>query len=376
MLFLYQVGDLPLYDSLRGPGGKGIQIDMSSEWRDPTQKFSGISGQHSYAPLTHGILDKNSISVKGAVYPTKFMDAEEFQNMLFSIGGRRNIPIIAFRYVENYNSTAQYIDWLVNYGMVNKVPRKQEYMSEDNIFAPLTAEIQFDIDNLGLKWRRLSPWLWEYRRWADRVIDPNSSLLAASEPSNKFVHPQKFAQILPDRYFFLYDTTLTDFSPAFWGVKYEEEPNDGGFGSNWVGVGTFEFFSDPLRWSAPPSSVYAFTNLATSGTLSIAVQRTTGFFANQVVEEISTLDLAIVDSDLNAVGYGGLRSDDIIITGLVAPQPGFVLRDGSKIEAARPKWDYPATYPGEASRGYNKVTLQADGLNPQVAFLHEFGVIG
>lgn len=374
MLFLYQIGDLPVYDNLRGGDRRGLSLELTSDWRNPTQEFAGVSGQHSFAPTTRGILDKNEFRVRANVYPSPYLDSDEVQTMLASMGGRRNTPVIAFRYVEDYTKGAQYIDWLVSYGIVTSVPRKSEYFSPDSMLSVVTHEIEVKME-LGTRWRRLSPWLWEYRNWVNRVIDPNSPLLIADAPTNKFVHPERFRHIKPNHYFFLYESSLTDFAPEFWGVKYEEEPNDGGYGSDWTTLGDFEFFSDPLRWSAPPSSIYAFTDLATSGTLSISVQRSTGFFAGQAVEEVSELDLAVVDADLAAAGYTGLFADDIIITGLTAPQPGFVYRDGAKIEAARPKWSYPGIYPGECGRGYNVVTIQADGLNPRVAFLHEFGVV-
>lgn len=377
-MILYQIGDIPVFDAFKGTEDSGVEIGLEQSWRNPEAEFSNTSGRMSFLPRTRALMEPLEVTLSGQVFKSPGFSVEGFINSIKSLGGRRNTPIIAFRGEspdddpECCDCDDMRVDWLINYGLVLNVEVDTELKSQDNpwVFDTLPLSIELQLDT---RWVCLPPLLWEYRKWSGRFVNPQSSFNSQEGIDQLFIHPKKFSQIVPNSYFYRWYTELSLFNPVYWGEKYLEG-RQGGVGSNFTDFGVFNTYADPSMWPADPASVYAFTELSNSGTINIAVSKSAGYFVDDTEVQVSTLDLSVLNADLLASGFGGLLHNDIVYTGLVAPYPGFVMRDGVKITTARPKWSYPGTYPGETGRGYNSIHFYGDGSTGQVAFLHDYGV--
>jgi len=375
-LILYQVGDVPIHSVAVGVDGKGIQIDRKRKWRNPIESLTDVGGSYSTLPPTRDLPDSNSIKAKMRVLATENIKLDNIYNVLNSIAGRRNVPIIAFE-IENQTGPdgedcIDDITWLQTFGVVENVDTKYEYKSEKEPWNLDYMEISLDIF-LGTQWEVLNPWVWEYRSWRNRIVNPYSESVSQEGYDIYFNHPKTFADLVSDSYFFRWDAGLFDFNPTYWGLRFSEG-RIGGVGSDWTSIGTHVANADPFRWSGKIQSLYGFTGLSTTGTITISTKQATGMFQGDFELQDSTLDLSVLDADLATAGYVGLQPDDIIITGFADPAPGFVIRNSAIISGALPKWDYPGTYPGETGRAYNEITIAFTGTGGQVAYLHEFGV--
>ncbi|APU89033.1 hypothetical protein Rctr85_002 [Virus Rctr85] len=375
-IILYQIGDVPIFHTLVGADGKAVSIDLGRSWRFPTSELHGVGGSVSYLPLTRSLPETPTFKVSGTLHAVPPYSITRSVNALKSLGGRRNIPLIGFSLENPMLDEGDCISnllWLYADTTIVDVDDKSEYNSLSNVWSFDQHPINLTI-KAGLRWRVLSPWFWEYRDPLEYIINPLDPANAQTGIDNYFHHPESFDDLLSCAYFYRWQSDLSTYSTLFWGRKYSDGLL-GGSGSDFVDFGDYSFYSDPQLWSADPTSVYAFTGLSPSGSISITVQRSTGLFSNQGVEEVSTLDLAELDTDLAAAGYSELRLTDIVYTGALAPFPGFVMRDGQRITSFKPKWSYPGSYPGETGRGYNTFTVSSEDTTGQVAFLHDYGVL-
>jgi len=375
-LILYQLGDFPIHNVAVGIDQKGLQVTRKRKWRNPVETLTDVGGVYSTLPATRDLPDDNTMTVKLNIIASENMGLDNVYNVLNSLGGRRNVPIIGFE-IENQTSPIDEdcidsLTWLKNFAVITDISVKYEYASEKNPWNLDYLEVSLTLF-LGTQWEVLNPWVWEYRSWTDRIMNPFSESVGQQGLDTFFEHPSTFDKIKPDSYFFRWDAGLFDFNPTYWGLRFSQG-RYGGEGSDWTSVGTHVVNADPLRWSGKVQSLYGFTGLSTSGTIAIDTKQATGFFQGDFESQSSTLDLAQLNTDLVAAGYTGVQADDVIITGFADPAPGFIIRDDVIITDVRPQWSYPGTYPGETGRAYNEVTVSLTGTGGQVAYLHEFGV--
>lgn len=377
-LVLYQIGDVPLYHSLKGVNDEAVKLDVASRWRTPSTDFTDVGGDYSFLPLTHSIPDAKEIDISGTLVTGKGMSAGQVLERLKFIGGRRNTPVIAFT-LENYTgedgcgeSCASSVRWLLNECVIDEVSPRYETRSEGTSFNFDVIPVDITM-RLGTIWRGLTPWFWEYRPWNERIINPFSSQNMQVSIDNRFLMPKALDQLQENAYFYRWQSELSDFNTSFWAIAHEVD-YPAGVGADYQAFGQTEFYSDPFRWSAPPRSFYAFRGVNIEGSISLTVTRAIGYFQGQGIQEQSTLDLAQLSLDMETLGYGELQAADEIFTGLAHPFPGFVKRNGVILDGVRPRWDYPGTYPGETGQGYNIVRV--DGINTagQFAYLHDYGV--
>lgn len=371
-LFVYQLGDVPLYHTLIGTGDDGVTIDVSRSWRSPSTDLVGVGGSVSFLSNARTLPMSPTVTVEGTLAPTPPYSIARLVNSLTSLGGRRDTPLIGF-FLEDTESAAHTdLIWLYTNVLVKSLSAAYSYHDSGDVWSldkqPISISMQAET-----KWRPLPRWLWEYRDPFEYIINPTSPYNSQVGFDTLFNHPRTLADLRECYYFYRWQSDGSAYSPAFWGLQFSGVL--GGYGSDFTDFGRYEFYSDPALWSAAPSSAYAFTGLSPNGSISITVKRQTGLFANQVREEVSSLDLEVLDADLATAGYTGLRLDDVVFTGLMSPLPGFVWRDSKKLLGVLPKWSYPGTYPGETDRGYNTFTVTGVGTTGQVAFIHEYGVL-
>ena len=115
---------------------------------------------------------------------------------------------------------------------------------------------------------------------------------------------------------------------------------------------------NPDVFSAEPSSLYAFTNLPTSGEIIITVER---LYANELWQhsgQVSALDLAEINTALATAGFTGLLATDTLIVGDVSRRyrPGMIIRAGVPLETFYPI-QYAAEYPGATGIDKNVVYI-------------------
>jgi len=371
---LYQIGDLPIYDIASGIGGKGVELGLGRGWETPTTTFTNIGGNFSFLPATRAIPQSPKLSFKATFLQKGLLYPQDAVEHLKSFGGRRNIPFIAFRYQEIDISTCGGrlpITWMLNYGEITDIKETSETVTTG---AQPYAQMEVDLSaQIGINWRALPLGSWEYRDWNRRYTDPYNVTNFGQTPDKLFIHPPVLPDLRENGFFFKWQAAKSDIDPVYWGEKYLNG-RIGGFGISWSDYGSYEFFANPRLFSGTTASLYAFKGLQNTGTISITIRRDTGLFSDSYVSEVSTLDLAQLNTDLQNAGYGGLYSNDILYAGLLDPFPGYILRDGVKIVDVLPKWSYPGTYVGEVGRGYNLVNFSSTFTGGSVAMIQDYGI--
>jgi hypothetical protein len=376
-LVMYQVGNVPVFQTLEGVGSSGVKLKADRKWTVTTDKFHNIPGQHIYNDPSRPLADNQQISLDGAIVADNAHSIDQTVNKLMSLGGRSEIPFIAFHYedrdgldLDSCANCEDKITWLLNTGVVTNITRNSELGTKRSTASLAWQKVKIAA-LLDWRWQVLNPWTWEYRINSP-VANPLSPDLQSEVPSNIFEHPKTFRGVRPKGEFFNWRNDLTIYTPSAWASRFNED-RQGGVSSNFVDFGSYEFWSDPSYWSAPPSSAYAFSDLSLSGSISIEVRNASGLAYGEDNVTTATLDLAQLNTQLDTVGYFGLRNDDIILTGDVQPFPGLVVRDNEIIPNIRPEWIYDGVYPGETFIGYNYTNFILTSASAKVAYIHKFG---
>ncbi len=372
MLIIYQIGDVPLFHSLRAEVGDTVNVKNGRSWRVPTVEFLGSSGDTFVGDPYRPTVDAGNLNISGEFICTDGDDAKQILKQVQSLGGMVQVPVIGFNYqecdhVDSPNCCAACnptLDWIVTYGIITKMSYDSKYFSSKDPFEFMLSPVTIDM-TIGTKWKSLNKFEWEYR--IDRNLSPYSPV--TSTPSNYI--PFSLDGIVPKYYFYRWNTALSKYDPTFWGYKHADLV--GGVGSNFVDLGAYDIFSPPQTWSAPPNSVYAFTGFTNlTSTLTMSVARNMSLFDLNERVETSSLSLTQLNTDMIAAGYGGLYASDYVITGFATPFPGFVVRDNVQLKV-RPRWTYPGLYPGETGIGFNRINVECVGNPLKMAYLHEFG---
>lgn len=365
-LFVYQIGDFPIFNNVRGVDRDSFEIETSRAWRIGTQQLPGVSGVVRHNDPTKPLSSSSSISVNGAFVFGEGGSIDYYINHLMRLGGINSLPIIGMWYEEQPDCEAE-LRWFYARGAVLTVERSSELLDQDGtgtMVQPFSVDIEIDPT-----WRFLSEWLWEYR--TAPIVGVLSNTKQWQTWAAKFSHPQKLNQLSTNGSFYFWGDDWVQYAPDFWSYKYSQN-NHGGIGSSFGPAGITEFLTTPLTYSAPPHSVYAFTGLSNVGEIILQVNRQSGVFGDYVVEQ-AIADLSQIDLDLNTLGFTGLNSNDIIITGDVFPSPGFVLRNNEIIDGYVPSWEFSTRYVGETGYGHNIVSADfVGGAIGSWAYLHEW----
>jgi hypothetical protein len=366
MIILYQVGLFPVYYSLQGVDGKGVKVSSGVSWENPKNEHSGVEGSVSLLPATSPLVKSSSFKVTGSLLNTHYNKMTAGYNYLKSIAGRRNIKLIAMQIEDKSVEDGPEvfasgdITWLVCDAILTDIKTDSTWAGSTITTTNVPVTLTFDIRGY---WQPLSPLYWEYRPY-DTIVGRDEIVPLTS---NTFLHPVTFDDLTETGTFYRWPSSLSDYSPTMWGQKYDGQI--GGNGSDFAPFGLTSLFVDPYVWQNT-NSLYAFTGLTATDEISIKATMKTGEFKTDLVEEESTLDLSTVDDDLALIGYYGLRSTDIIYTGMVDPLPGYVVRDGVRIPDLAVRWQYNLSYPGEVVNG--DIEIDFTGSLGNVAYLHDY----
>lgn len=374
MFLVYQIGDVVLYDALLGANGDPVEAAFSRSWSNPSTAFQQGGGRQYHGPLLRSLPEEVEFEVSGRLFQTPYINASRMKSRILSFAGRRNTPVIIVKYEESYTSNClPKLTWLIGYGTITDLPTEHNYYGAESGGSFVSTPLELNV-KISEPFQQLSQWFWEYRSMQERLSNPYSED-AAQEGLNGFRHPQDFTEIQPNHYFVRWQSSDTMYTPEFWGLNYLYQM-DGGQSSDFVnGPLNLFVYSDEDLWSVAPRSMYAFTNLSPFGTITITTKLKSGLFYGDEVESTTTLDLAQLDTDLAAAGFGGLAIDDILFTGAVNPRPGFIQRYGNTLAAVRPKWIYDQSYPGEISKGATWITFQPYLTDMQVAYNIDFRAV-
>ncbi len=370
MIVIYQIGSFPIYHSMVGKSGKGIQIKRGWGWDTPALEFTGIEGGVSLLPPASALVDKSKLSLSGELVNATDIKVEAALNYLKSLSGRRNIQIIGAQMSDQSEDDGPSvgisgdITWLVCDAVIDSVNVNEVWSGSDMTISSLPVTISGRIQGY---WKMLSPLYWEYKDRSMSATDPHGYYSQPQLGNTNFKHPVNFNEILNNYSFFRWPSTLSDMSPTMWGNKYDGHL--GGEGSDFIPFGVFNMFVDPQSWQNV-NTLTAFTGVSPTDTIEIKVTKATGPFKEDLITETSSLDLSLTDADLAWLGYVGLRENDILYTGLVDPLPGYIVRDGSIISGLSLSWSYPGAFPGEAASG--NVIVEYLGSLGAVAFLHDY----
>jgi len=372
---LFQIGDFPVFNHYLATAVAGVTVDEPVTWRIASTVLTDVSGQYVSGAFERPLMAVKNYRTTGSFQTEKGMTKDQKVAKLMSLGGRPGIPIIAFEYDDCGHDGLTCgcnpsLNWVVALGTITNVARKTDVVLQDQLHAGEFTMMDVDI-SMQTPWRRLSPWVWEFRNVP--INNPFSQNNSSGLSGNTFVHPKKVASLAQQGFFYKWADDLIKYSPDYWAIKYSEGI-DGGFGINYSTVPyQNDLIAPEETWNASPSVMYAITNLQTSGTVRIRTTYQTGLFFGEYASQDSDLDLALVNTALLSLGYGVLRSDDIIITGRVAPFPSFVIRDTQIIPDFVPKWNYEGTYPGEIYALANRIEFYNSGANARYAYLVEYG---
>ena len=372
MYFIYQIGDVPLYNYLQGRDKDGVSLSFEPSWRAPATQFTGAGGSHFTGPSTRSLPESSSFSVDGVFTTKNHSQADWLYQKLRGMGGRLNYPLIAFRYEESpTEGCLPELDWVVAECIIESADLEESYASQEVKSAGYLSVAVSIEGTLITPFRRLSAWFWENRPYVSHLADPYSDTAAYHSLDNRFWQPSNLKELPENRFYMRWQDPDTLLLPSFWGVKYNYG-DTGGASSDFQDFGTVPYFSNLNLWNYPPLPVYAFRGLQPSGSIAIETRQVVGPFAYDNLVTVSDLDLVELDSDLTALGYGGLLESDIIYTGNVLPFPGFVYRNNAILSGIRPKWSYPSEYPGILASGAGFVTFTKLLTEGQVAFSIDF----
>lgn len=377
MLYLYQVGHVPLYNILQA-SENAVELDTGRTWRNPTSVLTGISGDVSNLALGRSLLNNKEVTIKGDIIEGYPYPKEQVLNELMSLGGHKNVPIIVFDYRQSDVKDSSpcrcddiSIQWYVAYGTITSVDRKAVWVGksgeDSHHMIPITITMSF-----SAIWEVLNEDYWEYRLPTDRLTSPFAYTQQRSQATKTFEHPATLRRIRTGGYFFKWSDDLSINNPTYWGEKHKNKLT--GVGTSFIRQGVFNVYAPELRFSAPPLSYYAFTNFSnpSQGSLYIDVRRNLGNYHTKKLDTVSSLDILTLNTDLNNLGFDKLYQSDIIIAGSVNDLPSIVIREGRVLANAKPRWSYYGGFVGECGAGYNQIRIYSTGTNAEIAFLHDF----
>lgn len=351
-VWVYQIGNIPVYDVLSSKSGGGVEVDIPRKWHVPTEDLKDTGGRINLMPSGRTSPDAVDISVRGDFFETSTMPAMSFVNQINSLGGFKDIPIIGFRLVSQPNGSQPVLHWLTMNVTVEDV--NVEFSYKD-------TEWKSDIVSVDIKmkgsayWESLNPSVWSYSPFNHR----------GGQNPFSIEHP-RYIHNIQKSYSFIrrVDNSVILYNPSLWSNFYKADPF-GSYGFSWTSSLSNSVYSHPYFWSGEPVSYYAFKNLELGNRVSIQVVKNSGI----------TTSATLLTNDLNAIlaarGYYGLRPSDIIITGKTNPIPGFVIRDGVVTPVVVP-WTKQDVFVGRLGIGQSLVKVSVDNSGILQSQLHIF----
>ena len=380
-MYIYQIGNLRLPVASTTIASRVETTSRS--FRHAETVLSHVPGAVWQGNAARPLVKSSDYTIKGTLVCglNGCETIDEEINQFLALAGVPYVPIIAFVPQgdcggECPDCCAKYPDlWLLTYGEITSVSRVRD---DSKVSHEDMTPIEIKIRTLPY-WEGLDDIRWRYYDQAAPLQELRPSI--TSTPPTKHYHPyQMFLDWVVNKHgrgaFFenSFDDTVygdgpLETDPANWYYAYYTDVPDATtravLPSNdptamWkpLGIIDHEFVVPNLAWSAPPRSLYMFTNLPTSGDLTIEVTAKTR--SNVSVHHISTLNLANLNNNLIAAGLSGIQTTDRLLVGNTYYPGGALMRLSGgvyqRVSVFVP-WSYSALYPGETTNYFNKVEI-------------------
>ena len=357
-LIVYQIGDLPIYDHLRGKNEDGVTVSVDRSWRVPTKALEDLGGEIQVLPKDRISPEALSVNLKGEIFASYNLTTDYIINYIKSLGGIQNIPLIVFEISSQDNGTSPKIKFFYTEGTIDKTSGEFTYVDEHQISIDMKCKLYF---------QSLNPVVWEYRDFFSRDIETTRQTSTQNFSSIKNF-PKTLDELKPGYFFFRWagDDILNN--PSIWKYLHINDPY-GSYATDWGAPMEYYIYTFPYLWSGPPSSIYALTNLQTNDVITMQYRTPYNLFQDNDKVNQAVLNTDDVDSALRSRGYGGLRQDDIIVFGDVSPMPGLVLRGDVILEVVAP-WKKTTPKVGQLARGVNQIVVNSLSSYTRFAQLH------
>lgn len=262
------------------------------------------------------------------------------------------------------------IIWYSNYGVLTSVEETSSHRKFPTVSLSLVV---------GAFWQPINRYYWSWqtedpdyfsgvglRPAASHIYTPSLSTTYTPINYGSYMHQYPGAFEIHQKWGWkrVLNDEITYYDPNLW-EKFLSNLTDNfplASARSWDTAFSYDVDVDESLWNAPPLSLYAVSNLPTTGELTITVERLNS--QNMKVTEVTTVDLGQLYFDLYfASAY--YRTNTLII-GDLRRKPGFVVMDdevgGSPtiVSDIYPYTTFPGLWPGMLSPGRNRVTITVD----------------
>lgn len=388
MFRIYQIGNYRV--NLVPSSGQGVSFSAPTTFRRPSDELSGVSGEVLYSMPGRPIVKAGKVKVDGALICGANITCEsvdqQFRRLIAN--GGDVVPIIGLIPAEDCVCTlcggagcpccisAPEDMWLLSYGVVTeyKADYKQDYGQS---FGSGELNVSMSIDGTTY-WEPLNDVEWRF--WGrNKPLYPD-----ATGNIGKNVHPcvAQYYGRADQGFQKMIGLTPVMYDPANWVQAYSYVLNrrqravlptdDPTLAVVTVtSVAPFVHYVNVpyINFPAQPRSMYYFSNLPTSGTITLTVSALT--LHGYTVTNTATLDLAVVTA-LSGLDPDGILADDSIIIGLNENLKTIYLKFGTTLVDMFVPWEYNGLYPGETFLGDNTVTVEISAGSFDFSYAHIF----
>lgn len=372
MLRLFQVGNIRLHARFAPTSQYDYMLARSVE--SPTEVTNLVWTPKRVTGFGGHNLKVGSFSYSEILLTTEMQSMQQRYNQYNALTSLPYVDLFAYMYTSELDgeldtATERTFDstpvWFHTTGTIKKVEPK-----------PADSSMQIEIE-LQTEWESVNRLNWTFSPY----LTVGSPVAPAGSPAND-LGPLPNSDALLTRglngywnrkyytdAFYLYD-------PATWGVWHSRNPigyPQTGLGADWNTNFTHNFSLSEEDWSGLTRSLYAFTNLPSSGGVSFTVTSTSPLYGTQTLT--NTIALSVLSLDLTTKGYSQLLRTDILYIDDYQGFKSFVLRDGAVIPGVYPKWIYDGELLGQTKYGYNLIHLVPPETATEWAYLHCFRTV-
>ena len=342
MIFIHQIGNvvIPFEASSVAP----LKLDMERNFRgDANQPAGGVT---TVLTQYRGLPEPKKITLNATLVSQDGRSASAQLNDLLSLGGVPYIDVIGYVPDIAVDCGAQApsfpVQWLMTTGMITRITPTTE-VNGKGVHPAEALEVSIDL--------LLDPFWYPIDKFQFQVQYGSLEATLFTPVTLLEYDPQRLPRA-PGRFVFRrknYLNWYTGYTPQVWTTDYYTADS---FKVSPLQVldYSYQVAPDRSRWGAPPTAVYALSNLPTTGTLTIQVE--SEYSPGRLLTHESTLDLGALSTRLaDDYDLGGILPGDVLIVSDSLHAPGFLLRDDTPLtfndRLVKPEWVYPYESPGQ-----------------------------
>lgn len=378
-IFLYQIGMDRItatptnFAGLQVDMPRSFKVNVSQGFGNPKAVFSGFA---SYP-------EPIELNLTGTFLCSGCESVSDQYNRLLSMGGRPHIDVIG--YLPNDccctdSSCGQCgncsgdkpVTWITTTGILESIDRSYTIDGETP-YPGSMVEVSFKM-TLDSYWYPLNPYMW-FPRYDAEPYDSfrqDADLIRSIMPTD--VTPASNFSFWKRNY----PASLDFYDPTVWPLIYKyDDALASTYLENVSQTFRYRVRSPRTRWSAQPSSMYAFRNLPSTGEILIRVRsEITPFYVETFDStlDLSTLSDLFVLTDEEQANVSLIVTDSLYRPSFTAYNGDFFSTDGlgnANTDLFIPPWEYETAFPGELLGVDNYVEITTPpGVG--LAYLHTF----